>query len=77
MYDIGISEIAVTAKYEDTEDTEDILKKPLPFSDILRINIQRATMKFPDRLFQRKDLTRMNSKAIFRQTDRQTDRQIR
>ena len=27
MYDIGISEIAVTAKYEDTEDTEDILKK--------------------------------------------------
>ena len=71
MYDIGISEIAVTAKYEDTED---ILKKPLPFSDILRINIQRATMKFPDRLFQRKDLTRMNSKAIFRQTDRQTDR---
>jgi len=23
MYDIGISEIAVTAKYEDTEDTED------------------------------------------------------
>ena len=42
MYDIGISEIAVTAKYEDTEDTEDtedILKKPLPFSDIIRINI--------------------------------------
>ena len=27
MYDIGIFEIAVTAKYEDTEDTEDILKK--------------------------------------------------
>ena len=27
MFDIGISEIAVTAKYEDTEDTEDILKK--------------------------------------------------
>ena len=39
MYDIGISEIAVTAKYEDTEDKEDILKKPLPFSDIFRINI--------------------------------------
>lgn len=31
MYDIGISEIAVTAKYEDTEDTEDILKKLLNF----------------------------------------------
>ena len=42
MYDIGISEIAVTAKYEDTEYTEDILKKPLPFSDILRINIYRG-----------------------------------
>ena len=42
MFDIGISEIAVTAKYEDTEDTEDILKKPLPFSDILRINIYRG-----------------------------------
>ena len=39
MYDIGISEIAVTAKYEDTED---ILKKPLPFSDILHINIYRG-----------------------------------
>ncbi len=45
MYDIGISEIAVTAKYEDTEDTEDILKKGqyfqilLPFSNSLRITI--------------------------------------
>jgi hypothetical protein len=35
MYDIGISEIAVTAKYEDTED---ILKKPLPFSRNHRIS---------------------------------------
>lgn len=26
MCDIGISEIAVTAMYEDTEETEDILK---------------------------------------------------
>ena len=71
MYDIGISEIAVTAKYEDTED---ILKKPLPFSDILRIYKERVILKLPDYIILRdflKDLTRMNSKAIFRQIDRQ------
>ena len=44
MYDIGISEIAVTAKYEYTED---ILKKPLPFSDILRIYIREGDKEAP------------------------------
>ncbi len=47
MYDICISEIAVTAKYEDTEDTEDILKKSLPFSDILRIYIREGDKEAP------------------------------